>query len=68
VQVDFRSDTWRFVEDRCKKFIENQMSNLTQTDKSYKDLLLAQGQIQAFKTILALSTPPALTAPAAHKR
>lgn len=66
MEVNFNGDTWRFVEDRCNKLLSNQLSILQQQDKSYKDLILAQGQILALKSILNLK--PKDSPSATHQR
>lgn len=50
--VDFMGDTWKHVEAHVKRAIDNNQSITTSTDKTYKDILRAQGAILALKSIL----------------
>ena len=54
MSVNFNDETWKYVETEIVKGIENMKSVCTNADKSYKEVLVAQGAIQALKTILNL--------------
>jgi len=52
--VNFNDDTWKYVEEKVKESLARYTSVCTSTDKTYKELLQAQGAIAALKTILSL--------------
>lgn len=54
MSVNFHDDTWKYVENELVKNIENMRAVCTNPAKSYKEVLVAQGGIQALKTILNL--------------
>jgi hypothetical protein len=56
VAVNYNDDTWRHVEVKLKERIAKNQSLLTSFETSYKDMLRAQGEIAALKTILQLPT------------
>lgn len=52
--VDFNSPTWKYIETEIAKSLDQQSSVCTNFDKSYKELLRAQGAVAAYKTVLNL--------------
>jgi hypothetical protein len=56
VAVNYNDDTWRHVEAKLQERITKNLSLLTNFETSYKDMLRAQGEISALKTILHLPT------------
>lgn len=49
--VSFTNETWAFIEAQIDGVIKNKAAICTNSQSSYKDLLLAQGAIAALKTI-----------------
>lgn len=54
MSANFNDETWKFVESELVKGIQNQTQVCTSGDKSYKDVLRAQGAIAALKNVLNL--------------
>lgn len=60
--VNFTGETWLYLEAKLKKAIENNTAICINPEKSYKDVLAAQGAILALKSILNLPQEPKLLA------
>jgi hypothetical protein len=56
--ADWRSDDWKHVEQEVKRLLQNQRDLLENPATGYRDKLLANGAILAYKTILKM--PPAI--------
>lgn len=52
--VSFDSETWKYVEDRLNKLLNQQKDVLSNYDSTYKDVMRAQGYTAALKTLLEL--------------
>lgn len=63
--VDFRGETWKYVEEQITKFIGHHTATCISPDKSHEEIIRAQGAILALKTILNLPQEPKLLA--AHR-
>lgn len=52
--MEFTSGEWKFIKQEVEKAIENQRKLLEMLDKTYKEKLVATGQILAYRKVLNL--------------
>ncbi len=59
--VTFRTEDWMLVQSKAEEMLKNQRDILENPNKTYKEKLIANGQILALKTIINL--PQSTTLP-----
>lgn len=52
--VNFRSEDWIYVKSEIERLLQNQRDVLENPAKTYKEKLLANGQVLVLKTLLQL--------------
>lgn len=60
MSVNFRSDDWIYVKKVLEEALQNQRAILENAEKTYKEKLIATGDIQRIKTLLNMPQMPYL--------
>lgn len=50
--LNFLSDDWKFIKDRCEKRLLDFRNILENPEKTYKEKLVANGRILAYREVL----------------
>lgn len=56
--INFNEEVWKLVVQRCEEQLANQRAILELPERSYKEKLIANGQVMALKTLLKLPESP----------
>jgi hypothetical protein len=56
--VTFKSEDWQLVQSEAEQMLKNQRDILENPNKTYKEKLIANGQVLALKRILNLPQNP----------